>query len=188
MALLQARFSDRYNFGFFLNTIEQLEEAVEVGTHRGDFARGLLRTWIGRTLYCVDPYLSGYDPDDPASQGDRGDDYRTALEVLAPYSGRYEFIATTSELAAGRFKNRSLSFVYVDGHHRFGSVLADLRIWWPKIRPGGILAGHDFLETGGPWNAEVQPAVLSFAKEVGVDCYLVTEPSMAPWSYYFVKP
>ena len=35
---------------------------------------------------------------------------------------------------------------------------------------------------------EVLPAVLKFAATHGVTCYLVTEPSGAPWSYYFIKP
>lgn len=34
--------------------------------------------------------------------------------------------------------------MYVDARHDRKGVLADLEAWWPKVRPGGILAGHDF--------------------------------------------
>eukprot|EP00929_Paragymnodinium_shiwhaense_P107715 TRINITY_DN74085_c0_g1_i1.p1 TRINITY_DN74085_c0_g1~~TRINITY_DN74085_c0_g1_i1.p1 ORF type:complete len:466 (-),score=66.54 TRINITY_DN74085_c0_g1_i1:607-2004(-) len=45
---------------------------------------------------------------------------------------------------AKRFERDSLDIVFVDGGHEYEDVRADLAAWWPKVRPGGILAGHDF--------------------------------------------
>jgi cephalosporin hydroxylase len=41
------------------------------------------------------------------------------------------------------FKDASLDFVYLDGDHQTDAVVADIDAWKPKIRKGGILAGHD---------------------------------------------
>ena len=51
----------------------------------------------------------------------------------------------TSLQAADLIDDASLDFVYIDGRHDYESVLADLESWWPKLRPGGIFAGHDYL-------------------------------------------
>ena len=48
--------------------------------------------------------------------------------------------------AASLFENGSFDFVYLDADHSFESVWQDLSVWYPKIRIGGILAGHDFLD------------------------------------------
>lgn len=46
--------------------------------------------------------------------------------------------------AAEMFKDRSLSFVFIDANHNYGPVKSDIAAWLPKIRPGGIIAGHDY--------------------------------------------
>lgn len=46
--------------------------------------------------------------------------------------------------AAEHFDNHSLEFVYIDADHSFDAVWADIAAWLPKVKPGGILAGHDF--------------------------------------------
>lgn len=47
----------------------------------------------------------------------------------------------TSVEAAKRFANRSVAFAFIDGDHE--DAAADIAAWWPKIKPGGALAGHD---------------------------------------------
>lgn len=53
-------------------------------------------------------------------------------------------IQLPSVMAAGAYPDGSLDFVWIDGDHRYDAVLADLRAWWPKVKPGGVLAGHDY--------------------------------------------
>jgi hypothetical protein len=53
-------------------------------------------------------------------------------------------IIAPSIRAATLFTNSSLDFVFIDANHSYEAVLSDLHAWWPKIRPGGLLAGHDY--------------------------------------------
>ena len=47
--------------------------------------------------------------------------------------------------AAQHIENNSLNFVYLDGSHKYEDVVNDIITWIPKIKKGGILAGHDIM-------------------------------------------
>ena len=41
-------------------------------------------------------------------------------------------------------KHHSLDLVFIDGDHSYDAVVDDIEAWEPKVRPGGVLGGHDF--------------------------------------------
>jgi hypothetical protein len=43
----------------------------------------------------------------------------------------------------------TLDSVYIDASHHFADVMADIAAWRPLVKPGGIIAGHDY------WTANV---------------------------------
>jgi len=45
---------------------------------------------------------------------------------------------------AEQFPNDSFDFVFIDASHRYSNVVRDIRAWLPKVKVGGILAGHDY--------------------------------------------
>ena len=49
-----------------------------------------------------------------------------------------------SVLAARTYPDRGLDFVFIDGEHTYEAVCEDIRAWLPKVKKGGILAGHDY--------------------------------------------
>lgn len=49
-----------------------------------------------------------------------------------------------SHEAALAFAPESLDFVFLDGCHLYEEVRRDLESWYPKLRAGGVLAGHDY--------------------------------------------
>jgi predicted O-methyltransferase YrrM len=52
--------------------------------------------------------------------------------------------AASSVAASQHYSAESLDFVMLDAGHELEDVRSDIRAWWPKIKDGGILAGHDF--------------------------------------------
>ena len=56
----------------------------------------------------------------------------------------YQLLRMTFDDAVDLFDDLSLDFVYVDGEHSYEAVSKDISDWWPKISPGGVLAGHDY--------------------------------------------
>lgn len=195
--LQQANFADRANFGKFLNKSDLQGVAVEVGTHRADFAHQLLDQWKGKRLYCVDPWgpVAGYEAQAESlknvwkTNGDRTEDFIFCQQRLKRYGDRVKFIQATSAQAIHQFKDGTLDFVYVDGDHRYEMVLLDLRLWWPKIKQGGILAGHDFVCHGtDSSHHDIQEAVFEFMVEKFIkEVWQVVEIRTFPWSFILKK-
>ena len=57
---------------------------------------------------------------------------------------KIDIIVIFSVEAAKQFEDDYFDFVYIDANHVYEEVIADLEAWYPKIRKGGMLAGHDY--------------------------------------------
>jgi hypothetical protein len=187
----------RERFGLVLNARGLRGEAVELGTFEGRFAASFLQHWGGRLLTCVDPWRAGYDDRDPASSADMEQALAAARAVMAKFGERSRLLRMTGHEAAGLFPSGVLDFVYIDARHREEDVRRDIADWWPKLKSGGILAGHDLVnpEDPGPrgedlphgWELHVQPAVFGFAEQEGLELWVVS-PMDEAWSWWFNKP
>jgi len=41
----------------------------------------------------------------------------------------------------------AIDLLYIDASHHYDVVCDDIRLWYPKIKKGGIISGHDFTVT-----------------------------------------
>ena len=62
-----------------------------------------------------------------------------------PFYPHYTILRKTSMQALNDIDDNSLDFVYIDGNHDFLNVTQDIHYWLKKVKPGGILAGHDYV-------------------------------------------
>lgn len=148
-------------------------EGVEVGVLRGKTSSIILLRRPGLFLHMVDPFWTeGIVKDSPDSV--RCAAYRNTLFA----EHRRLFHEVPSLEAAQAFTDEPpVDFVYLDADHRYEHVLADCRAWWPKVRSGGVLCGHDYgrerprgtLEDQGDWG--VERAVKEFLAEVGLELF-----------------
>ena len=53
-------------------------------------------------------------------------------------------IKLPSSMASKLYLDNSLDFVFIDATHEYDSVKEDIKLWYPKVKEGGILAGHDY--------------------------------------------
>lgn len=44
------------------------------------------------------------------------------------------------------YEDRTLDFVYIDADHHYEAVSRDIDHWLPKVKPGGVISGHDYAE------------------------------------------
>jgi hypothetical protein len=116
---------------------------VEVGTWRAEFSEYLCQQLPQTTVISVDVWKTGYDAMF-TNDAEQCENERQCRERLRPYPNSV-ILKTASTTAAAMFPPRSLDFVYLDADHRFPSVVADLCAWQTRIRPGGIMAGHDYV-------------------------------------------
>lgn len=154
---------------------------VEIGVHRAEFSCGFLDRWRGTTYYAVDPWFNppGYEDPIVYASPDREADYRTAVDRLSQYGDRIRVLRMTSEEAAA-IVDGPLAMVYVDADHRYETVLQDLRLWYRKVGPGGIVAGHD---------ADLPPVrnAVNDLLRIGLGLRVQIIPGDAP-SWYVTKP
>jgi glycosyltransferase involved in cell wall biosynthesis len=61
-------------------------------------------------------------------------------------AGDVRLLVMDSVEAAATFADESLRFVFIDAAHDYHNVRTDVQAWWPKICPGGLLAGHDYTD------------------------------------------
>lgn len=62
---------------------------------------------------------------------------------LAPVADFVNLRVGDSLTLAGTYADNSLDFVFLDDDHSTGHVLKELAAWYPKVKPGGWLSGHD---------------------------------------------
>lgn len=161
---------------------------VEVGVQCGEFSAFLLENWPGQ-LYLVDSWehqASGYIDVANVSNAEHEANYEATLEAMRPFEGRYGIIRGCSVCAAGFFEDGTLDFVHLDANHSYEAVSEDLAAWLPKLRPGGLMCGHDFVDYDGPLGEfRVRSAVLKFCRETNRRVYASREAWPSLW--FFVK-
>ena len=148
---------------------------VEIGVAEGDSAVALFGHGV-KFLYMIDPWAP-YPEDGRADFHEER--FRQALERTTPHCGRRAHLRMTSAEAA-RFVPPQLDFVWIDGNHQYEFVKSDIDLYWPKIKPGGLLCGHDYCNS--PPHCRVKDAVDDWVRgaglplEVAVPCWLVRKP------------
>lgn len=115
---------------------------AEVGVERGEFSERLCQSVPGLQLLCIDAWQAYHGYRDHVGQDKLDGFYRDTLARLAPY-GAVVRRGWSIEVAA-TVPDASLDFVYLDANHSFASVVADIAAWAPKVRRGGVVAGHDY--------------------------------------------
>jgi hypothetical protein len=151
-----------------------------LGRSAGYLAREIKRSGKTITLYCIDSWDNFTTGPDLAHQ--------TAAMVMAGFAEDSLYGAFLAHMnilgvrdiirplklrspgAAQNFLNGSLQFIFIDAAHDYGSVTADLKAWWPKVAPGGRMAGHDYNNN----HPEVDRAVQDFFGAncgVGEECW-----------------
>lgn len=154
----------------------ELNLGAEIGVAAGEYSEILMNANSNLFLYGVDPWepYSGYK--DFARLGTFTSLEQQAHERLDRFDN-YKFLKMYSLDAAERIPDGSLDFVYIDANHSEPYVTQDITAWFPKVRKGGVVAGHDYARIKAKGkedstNWAVIPAVHKFAKENNLQIYV----------------
>jgi predicted O-methyltransferase YrrM len=108
-----------------LNLMPKQGKVAELGTLRGDFARGIVARTVPAELHLVDIDYTEFD--------------ETGLS--APQVRRH--VGLTHEVIAS-FPSCYFDWIYIDADHSYAGCLKDARASADKIRPGGYMVFNDF--------------------------------------------
>lgn len=121
---------------------------VEIGCWQGRSTCAMLDRIKKAIVYCVDTF-EGTPGEDVYEATLR--DGRTARQAFISNTqahGGVNIIQRESLNAAEKFSDGELDVVFIDAEHSLDAVKRDINAWLPKIRPGGIIAGHDYSHPG----------------------------------------
>lgn len=164
------------------NALSNLFKGIgaEIGVEKGKFSSVIMET--ATKMYAVDIWSSYEDYRTHVSDEEYSAIEQSARDRLK--GKNVEFLKMFSADSAKLIPDNSLDWVYIDADHRFDSVTNDLLAWYPKVRSGGIVSGHDFINHKG---FGVVLAVTSFCQQMGVNELTVWKGDRSP-SWHFVKP
>lgn len=140
---------NKYRDKFFPKLIDLLDLKVgaEIGVDKGEFSKHLLSSKIEK-LFGIDLWMDDFGSDFQEGAYDPSGENRmkVAKDALALdiESERVTLIKLDSRNASGFFNKDSLDFCYLDGDHSLEGIYNDVYLWVPKVRVGGIVAGHDY--------------------------------------------
>jgi hypothetical protein len=143
---------DRDEIGFLLEEMG-FEVGVEVGVQKAENAKQLLRRWKScKEFHLVDLWAHQENYVDGANVDQTRQDsfFDTAQDNLKDHKDKMTFHRMYSTEAATLFTkaNITFDFAYIDARHDYCGVTEDLDAYWPLLRPGGVMAGHDFITNG----------------------------------------
>jgi hypothetical protein len=178
----------RCAFGRMLYSCGLNGVGVELGVGDGVFSKFLLDESPLQKLISVDlwkpaEYLGGKpDPTIVKTVEDGDKKFRTVSSMLNKFFGsRSEVWRCESAQAATKIKNGTLDFIFIDASPDYKNVLKYLIDWYPKIKNGGIISGHDFVD-GRHFGVQfgVKSAVEFFFSRIGKTIYRINEENGFP--------
>lgn len=148
----------RENFGKLCELHKKTGLVAEIGVQYGVFSAKIAENYSGKVL-CIDLW---------------GDEtiYAEAKKLLANKE-KFKLYRGDSLTIAEFIPDGALDAAYIDGNHYYREVLADIEAWYPKVRTGGILAGHDYCNSDA--DIEVIQAVDEWCLKTGYKIQVTTE-------------
>lgn len=165
-------------YGLFSAVLKEhgLKKGVELGVAFGGHSEALFERANVEKLYGVDPYrhIRGYKDPMNLPQEEFDELHAFVLDRFERFGDRYEHVRSTSEEAVAHIPG-NLDFVYIDADHSYEGVAKDLGLWFPKVRTGGVIGGHDY---GHPNFPGVKRAIDEFFSGKGL---LIHEEGEGVW-------
>jgi hypothetical protein len=183
--ILRSTIDVKADIGLALNKLE-FTTGIEIGVRKGGntkqiclanpfFARGKFVALDCWQEVADEPTFN----DKAYATGELDRQYESVVKMFEPYP-YIDVVRDFSVEGSERFEDEYFDFCYIDAAHDYRNVMKDLETWWPKIKSGGVLAGHDWFPDKRVWRnvpVGVYEAVADFCKEVGTEVHHSTDCS-----------
>ena len=121
---------------------------AELGVANGDHTKLILEYCKPEKIFAIDPwepYWKNYKIPQKYHKNEETCDleYNNTLRNVGHYTNCY-IVRKSSENASKDFSNNYFDWVYIDAGHNYENVYKDLECWYPKIKKGGFICGHDY--------------------------------------------
>jgi len=137
---------------------------AEIGVDSGENALYILTYLDIKKLYLIDIWkgYNGLNGHGVIGNNDIAENcFNQARERLKDYNNKIVWIRDYSTKAVKLIDDEELDFVYIDGNHRYEYVKEDIIAYYPRVKIGGLVSGHDFKED--------EPGVEKAVREILID-------------------
>jgi len=182
----------RSEFVIMLNDLN-LTKGAEIGVLKGEFGEQICKSISNIEYYGIDTWTAYGNYIDYRRKNETLEYeqetvwdvcYEIAKTTLAPYNAT--LIRGYSTEIVNQFDDNSLDFVYIDGNHDLRHTVDDIDDWSKKVRPGGIIAGHDYWRRTKNVTIHVKDAVNSWTYLYGINPWFIFTKDHDP-SWFWVK-
>lgn len=150
--------------------------AIEIGVFNGDFSEMILSILDPAGLTLIDPFTTDeritYNDGTPTVYSSRENYEKVLMRFRNDWGKRIHVYEMFSYDAKYKFFDETFDFIYHDASHLYSDLKRDLKEWLPKLKPTGLMCGHDY--TDNP-SFGVRQAVDEFCKEHNFEMVLLNQ-------------
>jgi hypothetical protein len=85
--------------------------------------------------------------------------YNEVKAIVSKHKNRCTIHVCDSANLASEFKDGTFDAVFIDADHSYAGCKRDILAWKSKVKPGGILSGHDYANKAGDVKRAVDEVV-----------------------------
>ena len=177
---------ERLKFGKLLNDLSLNGFGIEIGVEHGNFSEVILKTSCLRKLLLLDPWKKFDAGKFTATQEMHDGRFKSVKERFRSFGDRAKIIRKNSEEGHKTYKDNFFDFIYIDANHEYEHIVNDLNWWYPKLKVGGLFAGHDYVDkVHEGCKFGVKTAVNEFIEDKDVEFHFTKEKTWKSW--FWVK-
>ncbi|WP_217643109.1 class I SAM-dependent methyltransferase [Algoriphagus ornithinivorans] len=149
---------------------------AELGVDQGGFSEKILKINQPKTLHLVDLWST-----ERYHLGKRKEVEEKFSNEIS--KGEVSIHIGYSTEVVEKFEKDTFDWIYIDTNHSYATTKEELELWSNKVKPNGIIAGHDYII--GNWNGLVRYGVIEAVHEFCLNhdweiLYLTMELHTAP--------
>jgi predicted O-methyltransferase YrrM len=133
-----------------LHLIDNKKDLVvaEIGVFQGKSTLAMLNYCNIKKIYLIDPFdkeiADSFNPTDGTNVNISVSLFEETNAKLTNFLDKIIYLKEISDTAFEKIPDNELDFIFIDGCHTYECVYKDLINYYPKVKPGGIIAGDDF--------------------------------------------
>jgi predicted O-methyltransferase YrrM len=127
-----------------LNTTGDLK-IVEIGVYKGRGTAIWNVELINKGLNYTYDAIDNFEGSEEHKIWNAIPQYDEALSNLEPIKHKINLIKSDSIKASQTYPDKYFDIIYIDASHDYDSVKKDILSWRPKLKPGGVICGDDYI-------------------------------------------
>ncbi len=158
------------------------DRICELGVAKGDNLWTMIKHGFPKYALAIDVWSEEVCP--YYTQKYHDSNYEKVQRVFAvarKWSGsEIDIIKGDHSILVDNYEDESFDYVYIDSSHLYEDTVRDIAQWWPKVKKGGIIAGHDYSDGKGGIYGVIQ-AVDEFVEANNIEYIHITREQTKSW-------